>query len=57
MELLVGSKEKTKSISIFKKRKEEFGTKRLIMIVEKKLLKIDSESKESLSLNNKHVKC
>lgn len=35
--------EKTKSIDIFSRRKEEFGIKKSIMLVGKKLLKVDAE--------------
>lgn len=55
--LLVGQKEEIKFIDIYRKKREEYGIKKLIMIVEKELLKIDSESKESLLLINKLVKC
>ncbi len=43
MDWLVGYKGGIKLISIYKKRKEEFGIKRLTMIVERKWLKIGSE--------------
>jgi hypothetical protein len=39
--LLVGFKEEIKSQNIYKKRKEEYGIKKLTMIAEKKLPKID----------------
>lgn len=43
MDWLVGFKGEIKLINIYRKRREEFGIKRLIMIVGRKWPKIDLE--------------